>query len=210
MNYLDLCKKTQVLSGLQGQIESVTGLTGELYKMVQYVDMAYIQIQTMRKDWKFRQGEFDAALTTTDSTIDGTLAAEWISLVYDNRYLRKYDYDAWLVLDENANSPLNWTVVPETNQIIVNDLQEDATVLVRYIKQLDEFSTSVSVPILPLQYHMIIAYMAARDFTMYLGDRGMEDKNALLADIMMGQLMRSQVMKVRIQPKRFITRKNHF
>lgn len=210
MNYLDLCKKTQVLSGLQGQIESVSGQTGELFKMITFVDLAYIQIQTMRKEWKFRQGEYTPTLTTTDSTLDGSLAAEWRAVVYNNRYLREYTYEAWLQRDAEENAPSEWTVVPETNELVVNTLDADYEVTVRYIKQLDEFENSQSIPILPPQYHILIAYMAARDFTAYLGDMGMEDKNALLTDVMMGQLMRSQVEKKKIAPKRFITRTNHF
>jgi len=205
MTFLELTRKVQTMCGLQGQIDSVDGLTGEYYKMVDYVRMAYLDIQTLRKEWKFRQGEYDLTLTTSVNTVDGDLAAEWKNIYYNNRSLQYLHYSEYLLRGPgNTRPPSFWTVVPETHQIILNALDADYEIKVRYIRQLDEFANSTAIPILPLQYHLLIGYTGARDFASYLGDPGLEDKYAFKADVMMGEMLRSQVEAKKMKKQRFI------
>jgi len=205
MTFLELTRKVQTMCGLQGQIDSVDGLTGEYYKMVDYVRMAYEDIQMERKEWKFRQGEYDLTLTSTENTVDGDLAAEWKNLYYNNRPLKYIHYTEYLQRgSDDPRLPSFWTVVPETHQIILNTLDEDYEIKVRYIKQLDEFISSTSIPILPSHFHLLIAYTGARDFTSYLGDPGLEDKYAFKSDVLMGQMLRSQVEAKKMRKQRFI------
>jgi len=205
MTFLELTRRVQTMCGLQGQIDSVDGQTGEYFKMVEYVRMAYDDIQSLRKDFKFKQATHEVTLTSTVNTIDGDLASEWKAVYYDNRKLSYMPYENYLERgSEEANQPCFWTVVPETHQIILNSLDDDYDILVRYIVQLDEFASSTSEPILPTAIHLLIAYTAARDFASYLGDPGLEDKYAFKADVKMGQMMRAQVPAKLMKKKRFI------
>ncbi len=60
MNYLALCKRVRQEAGLAGDGPSaVTGQTGKLKRIVDWVNQAWVDIQTLRPDWQFMINEFD-------------------------------------------------------------------------------------------------------------------------------------------------------
>lgn len=59
MNYLELCVRARQEAGVSGSgPTTVTGQTGKLEKIVNWVQQAWIEIQLMRPNWLFMHAEF--------------------------------------------------------------------------------------------------------------------------------------------------------
>jgi len=59
MTYLELCVRAREEAGITGSgPTSVTGQTGQLLRLVNWVQQAWVEIQLMRPNWNFMHSEF--------------------------------------------------------------------------------------------------------------------------------------------------------
>jgi len=194
MTLLDIIKLTNTLCGLQGDVDTVASLKDVQVDMLNFVKRSNINIQIKSDEWKFMNSTTTVSLNTVTNTVPSTGVAKWKKVIYAQAELMFVPYDDYLFQDWSApNVPQRYTVVPETNELILNKLDNTYTILLRYVRDPFELVNDNDVPILPKRFHGIIAYKAAADFGSWLGNAEIEDKNLTEYDTMMLQMQRSEI-----------------
>lgn len=198
MNFLEIVKKTNIFSGLQGDIDSVVGVTGLQATLVEFVNAAYLDIQLLRDNWKWMQRYSSTFAWTPDAT------SRVISGI--NKYLTIYNtsgetltyvpYIDWVTSKASSatpvDSPSQWTVEPETNALVLSPVK--ASVLLSYVAVLnpETLTTNLQIPKMPERYHFTVVYKAAMDMGYFLGNAEVGGGNAARYDMLLSQLLRNQ------------------
>lgn len=201
MNFLQLCQRVQLLlrsaTGLVGTTPTTTvSQSGDLLEIVTFVNMAYQDIQSRHRVWKFMVGEgsFNTVNGTREYTISSSIATYGKLLPYmaqDERpYILLYTssvgvsdeapvwftpYPEWAggVLDRGTAStgrPSRYTIKPDGK--IAFDPTPDAVYVptFNYRKALDTLSGDTDEPWIPAEYHMAIVWLAVKYY--YVGRGG--------------------------------------
>ena len=195
MNYLRIMQLTDMACGLQGDIDTVNNLKDIQVNIAEFVNLAYYDIQVMRDDWKFMQRTLVTSVSQINPTILNASVGKWGKVYYSNREVRFVPYDEYLTSDWTVTSgpPKMYTVVPETNQVIFNNLDRAYQIKARYVVVPDVLEGDSDVPVLPLRFHNILVYKAASDFGSWLGNSEIEDRNMTKYDTLLMQLKRSEI-----------------
>jgi hypothetical protein len=194
MTLIDLMKEVNNLTGLQGDISSVANLKDIQETLLAFVKQANLKIQLASEEWKFMQGTLALSVDNTTVSTANANVSKWKRVIYDRHDLEYVDYEDYLVEDWTVlGKPAKYTVVPETNELVLNALDGPYTLTVRYLKVPKDLVANLDAPLLPTRFHMLIAYVASADFGSWLGNPEIEDKNLTNADIMMGQMKRSEI-----------------
>lgn len=203
MTFLDIVRKANQFSGLQGQVDSVLSVQGLQSTLVETVKAAYIDIQLVSDtwSWRYKSGSLPwgvASTSYTDTTVD-----RYTKLYYNGQDLRFVEYNSWILSPPTAASyPSSFTLVPETGAVIINPVGDNYVVSFRAYKTVDHLVSNTQVPIIPPDYQLIIAYKAATDMAGgVLGNFDIANKNAEKYDILLGQLKRRSVL-----PKKVVMR----
>lgn len=200
MTLIDLMKEVNELTGLQGDISSVANLKDIQATLLTFVRQANLKIQLASEDWKFMQGTLVLALDNTTVTTANANVSKWKRVIWDRTDLQYVDYEDYLVQDWSVpGRPAKYTVVPETNELVVNALDGAYNLTVRYLKIPKDLVANLDTPLLPARYHILIAYTAAADFGSWLGNPEIEDKNLTNADTIMGHMKRSEIPQKKMQ-----------
>ena len=205
MNFLEIVKKANIFSGLQGEIDSVLSVRGLQKTLVEFVKTAYIDIQNVSEFWSWRYKSViipwnSSSTLYTDSTVE-----KWTELFYDGSNLKFIEYEGWLMDPPTTVSvPQSFTIVPESNGIIINPVGSAMLVNARAYRAIDELSTNTQVPIIPTGYQMIIAYKAAIDMADLLGNYDIFQLNTGKYDVLLGQLKRRSLLPLKIKQRPFV------
>ena len=195
MNYLRIMQLTDMACGLQGDIDTVNNLKDIQVNIAEFVNLAYYDIQVMRDDWKFMQRTLVTSVSQIDPTVLNASVGKWGKVYYSNREVRFVPYDEYLTSDWTVDSstPKMYTIVPETNQMVFNNLDNSYAIKARYVIAPDALEADSDVPVLPLRFHNILVYKAASDFGSWLGNSEIEDRNMTKYDTLLLQLKRSEI-----------------
>lgn len=206
MNFLEIAKKTNIFSGLQGEIDSVTYATGLQKTLVEFVNAAYLDIQLLRDNWKWMQSytssfQWGSASTSTINTGVNTYNSVYNT---DGSELVFVDYYSWLtstITRTPSIKPSFYTIVPETNAIIVSPVIDTVTVYYAAVINPETLSENTQVPKLPERYHYIIVYKAAMDMGAILGNAEVQASNAARYDMLLSQLLRNQNTQLTVKQR---------
>lgn len=195
MNYLRIMQLTDMACGLQGDIDTVNNLKDIQVNIAEFVNLAYYDVQVMRDDWKFMQRTLVTSVSQIDPTVLNASVGKWGKVYYSNREVRFVPYDEYLTSDWTVTSgpPKMYTIVPETNQVVFNNLDNFYAIKARYVTVPDVLEADSDVPILPIRFHNILVYKAASDFGSWLGNSEIEDRNMTKYDTLLLQLKRSEI-----------------
>ena len=205
MNFLEIVKKANIFSGLQGEIDSVLSVRGLQKTLVEFVKTAYIDIQNVSELWSWRYKSViipwnSSSTLYTDSTVE-----KWTKLFYNGSSLKFIEYKDWIMDPPTDTSvPQSFTIVPESNGIIINPVGSAMLVNARAYRAIDELSTNTQVPIIPTGYQMIIAYKAAIDMADLLGNYDIFQLNTGKYDVLLGQLKRRSLLPLKIKQRPFV------
>ena len=205
MNFLEIDKKANIFSGLQGEIDSVLSVRGLQKTLVEFVKTAYIDIQNVSEFWSWRYKSViipwnSSSTLYTDSTVE-----KWTKLFYDGSNLKFIEYEDWIMDPPiTVSVPQSFTLVPENNGIIINPVGSAMLVNARAYRAIDELSTNTQVPIIPTGYQMIIAYKAAIDMADLLGNYDIFQLNTGKYDVLLGQLKRRSLLPLKIKQRPFV------
>ena len=205
MNFLEIVKKANIFSGLQGEIDSVLSVRGLQKTLVEFVKTAYIDIQNVSEFWSWRYKSViipwnSSSTLYTDSTVE-----KWTKLFYNGSNLKFIEYEDWIMDPPTTTSvPQSFTIVPESNGIIINPVGSAMLVNARAYRAIDELSTNTQVPIIPTGYQMIIAYKAAIDMADLLGNYDIFQLNTGKYDVLLGQLKRRSLLPLKIKQRPFV------
>lgn len=189
MNFLQLCQRTREKCGISGSgPAAVTGQSGEMLRVVNWVNEAWMEIQNSRTNWMWMRGEFtfntvaaQQAYTLTDAGVAATHSHWWIDTlriyrtdvgVNDEQHLHKTDYAAFRdVYQFSARMNGRPTAVAERpwdQALLLGPVPEQIyTVVGEYQKKATEMAANIDVPSLPTQYHMLIVYEAMTKYAAY-------------------------------------------
>lgn len=195
MNRLQICQRVATLARmLEGRLGvapvTTVGTTGPEYEIVQWVDMAYQDIQNDQEEWRFRikRGSFNTVastrvytITVTDTDFDKLLPSMAQS---DTRFILGYktadgaanQHRIWYfpyetfqqgILDQGTRpeaQPVRYTIEPD-GQMAFDPTPDDIyTIQFDYRRTLHTLTTdsdaTTGTPIIPAKYHNAIVWRA--------------------------------------------------
>lgn len=205
MNFLEIAKSVNLSAGLQGDINSVTNNTGIQKTLVDTINKAYSEIQLLREDWAFRRIDGTFSWNVGSTIYTNSNISKYTLIYYEHKELKYIEYEEWLLSENYKTSsvlyPWCFTLNPETNGIIINDVDGPYTINYRGIRATHILSANSDIPLIPENFHTIIVYKAAMNLGLHLGNSEIFNKNANAYDILIGALMRSQLLPKRIRQR---------
>lgn len=186
MNYLELCQMVARESGtISGTLPTaVTGQTGRLLKVVNWVDIAWRQIQNSRNAWLWMEAEYDAPDSLTSAGTNRYTAAswslsrfaEWITHpdtvtiylqsdgVSDEGPLLELPWNTYRALyergEQTQDKPVHFSISP-ANEFCVGPVPDDTYVIRgQYRKSPQELTANTDIPECPARFHEVIAWYA--------------------------------------------------
>lgn len=190
MTFLELCKRLRSECSISGSgPTTVIGQTGEMERVVNWVNDAWMDIQAQHPDWEWLRKSFSFTTTDGKSTYTPTECGvtdlgEWKidSMRYypttvgtrGEIHLTKMNYDAWRDLYQfNAyrsvkTRPINVTVCPDLSLGLgpsPNDV--GYTVVGDYYRLPQLLVNDADVPAMPEKHQMVIVYRAMMYYASY-------------------------------------------
>lgn len=185
MNYLQLCQRLRKESGVPGTGPSaVTGQTGFELNLVDWIDTAYQDIQNFHPTWDFLRDDFsfdttvakrnytpaEAGITDFESwkifshgdiriynTVIGVQNESRLSYVPWDGYRDSYYFGT----NRTApGRPHAVTYKPNRSLDLFQVPNDIFTVNGEYYKQADIMTADADIPIIPVNFHMIIVWRA--------------------------------------------------
>lgn len=205
MNFLEIVKKANIFSGLQGEIDSVLSVRGLQKTLVEFVKTAYVDIQNVSEYWSWRYKSVIIPWNSSSTLYIDPTVERWTKLFYDGSNLKFIEYEDWIMGPHTTVSvPQTFTIVPESNGIIINPVGSAMLVNARAYRAIDELSTNSQVPIIPAGYQMIIAYKAAIDMADMVGNYDIFQLNTGKYDVLLGQLKRRSLLPLKVKQRPFV------
>jgi hypothetical protein len=194
MTYLQLCQKLVEKCGISGAgPTSVIGQTGEMKRVIGWINEAYLHIQELHPDWKWMRGS--ASFSTianqqayTPAQCGVTDFAEWdvstgrntfrlyqTSVGYGSeiwlQYLPYDDFRDYMQYGAQRNvtgKPLYMTVNPAKSILLgYTPDSTDYTTVGDYYKTPGDLAADADVPLMPARFHMLIVYKAMQIYASY-------------------------------------------
>lgn len=190
MNFLALVIALKNECGVTGTDPTdVTGLTGELNRLVNWINQAWLDIQNAHPDWRWMRTSTSVGTTASDDTYatsefsSVTNFSEWLTDTFrcyltatgrsDEQFLVYLPYDQWRDYYDFGSQttvterPQHFTVAPN-NDIRLGPIPNGAyTITGDYQKSASSLSVKTDEPGLPSQFHYIIVYRAMISYALY-------------------------------------------
>lgn len=185
MNFLQLCQRARIEFGATGTDLSpvtVVNQTGEMRRIVNWINAAWMDIQTAHQDWQWLRtscnfptvaGQALYAPTTDIGLTDFGMWARDAFRCYDTAagiksemFLGYLDYENWRdsyqygAFRSVQTRPMVITVSPAKELGLGPVPAAGYTILGDYFKAPSEMVADADIPALPAQYHMAIVYRA--------------------------------------------------
>lgn len=191
MNCLQLINRARQECGVTGpDLTTITGLTGESARFLNWINAAWVDIQTAHEDWQFLRETFQFntvagqwQYTATDAGVSATFGnwkrdsfrASSVGASYgDEQLLNFMDWDEFRNLYQYANMrntqarPVVVTIVPPDEDLGFGSIPDQAYVVVgEYYKKPAEFTTATEEPTLSAKFHPMIVYRAMMFYAGY-------------------------------------------
>lgn len=207
MNFLEIVRKANTFSGMQGDIDSVQYATGLQKTLVEFVNAAYLDIQLLRDNWSWMQRYTSTFQWGSASTSQINTGVNKYYGVYNSAgdLLTFIPYLEWITTRSvdmaRTAIPAYYTIVPETNALIISPVLD--TVTISYVAVIDPetLTTNTQIPKIPERYHYALVYKAAMDMGYFLGNAEVGNGNAARYDMILSQLLRNQNAAVTIRQR---------
>lgn len=182
MTFLELCQRTRELAGITGVgPASVTGQTGEMLRIVHWVQSSWTDIQNLHRNWNFLhkdlsfvtvdgQGEYSLAdMGASDLRMFdlGTLRCHETAKGYaDTQFLTDMDFyalrDTYRFTSRTSGRPMRSAIDPKDKSLWLDSIPDATgyTITGRYWTKPVSLSANEDAPAMPEEYHMLIVYWA--------------------------------------------------
>jgi hypothetical protein len=191
MNFLQLINRARQECGVTGpDLTTVIGLTGESQRFYNWINAAWVDIQTAHEDWQYMRQSFEFntvagqwQYTAAEAGVGATFAnwkrdsfrASSVGANYgDEQLLNFMEWNTFRNLYQYANMrntqarPVVVTIVPPNKDLGFGSIPNQAFVIVgEYYRKPTEFTTDTSEPDLPLRFHPMIVYRAMMFYAGY-------------------------------------------
>lgn len=211
--FLELCQLTREKCGISGSgPTSVTGQTGEMSRIVNWVQESWLDLQRRRKNWWWMRADF--SFDTIANQQDYTSAAagisdlsEWLldtlrayrtaDGVGDEQFLVEWEYqtlrNTYQYGLQTPGRPVVVTVRPRDRALLFGSIPDTVyTIRGEYQRAARPFADGADVPNIPEEFHMIIVYGAMMKYAFF------ENAPEVMADgrmhygMLLDQLMENQ------------------
>jgi hypothetical protein len=220
MTFLQLAARLrQEVAGNGTGPSAVTGQTGELKRIVDWIATADEDVQRMFNQWKFMVGSFtlntvadDGSYTAADCNTPITDLREWRKDSF-KIYLSSggvgtevpldfIDYQDWYEIyntgSQTSGSPVCFTIGndmsiklgPKPNAVYVLSGE--------YQKSVDTLAANDDVPVYPAEYHMLPVYLGMMSYGRYTGASEVYQDGQRLSKKMIMQMRRTQLPSIRM------------
>lgn len=192
MNFLDLCKTLAREAGVSGSIASVTGQSGEMQRLVNWVARAYNDILIAHSDWEFLRTDVKFNTNVGSRTYSAAAAgvAEFGEWRFINRWsayaagvgygdeqpLRFVPYDAFRDMylfstqRDQTGRPLVVTEAPDQSLLIWPLPDLAYTVRGEQYRHPAPLAANADVPAFPARFHDAIVQRALMLYAQFEGD----------------------------------------
>ena len=220
MDFIELCRTTRQKCGISGNgPASVLNQSGEMLRIVDWVNEAWMDIQNLHDSWMWMRNEFTLELVAGQQTYDRTLAvpddvfSHWHTKTLrtigdtqsDEQHLTFSDYlafrDTYLFSTRPVGRPSRFTVRPRDYALMLSPIPDRVyTVVGEYQKSAQKLVNNGDVPGMPKQFHMLIVYEAMKRYAAYeaapevlIGVR--DERQRILNSLMVNQLMPIEMLE---------------
>jgi len=220
MNFLDICKEVDRMSGLQGEIVSVEAPVAAQAVIVQSVRDAWIDLQSDRLYWTFMRRSISFSMTVGESSYN--IATVFGNPVNDfGRWDTRVGRVGWYVTDATTgqttairflpfgffrhrylvggadldSGPPTYITADPVDGTLYFSSKADAmhTISADYYMEPQILRLNVDVPILPSRFHKVLAYKGLEYVAGHYTNYGLFTAYATPAAKMHGQLYRDQL-----------------
>jgi len=188
MNFLQLCRRLREEAGISGNGPmSVTGQTGEMKRLVNWIGSAWEDIQRMRQNWRWMRGSFQFTTTNGDydySPSEAGIAQRFRS--WDRNTFRVYyttlgvsnqrpiDWIPYLEFQKIyltgpvvTGAPICFSIAPDNKLLIGPFPDGQYTITGDYWKSNQTLTIDSDTPEMPTEYHEYIVYRALEKYGLY-------------------------------------------
>jgi hypothetical protein len=188
--FLALCQKFPVVTGVAGNIpQAVTGQTGILQKIVNWVADADTTIQGLYQNWNFLRTD-GQVITLALGTSEYSLSTLGITdlITWDRKRfvlspgtagfvkLKEYDYSEWLDSNDRLGAtasnvkPDRVVIKPENSLVFVGPPNDTYTVWASYYSAPTRLAANTDTSPIPTTFENIILYRAKMFYAEYYED----------------------------------------
>ncbi len=186
--FLQLCQLTREKCGISGTgPASVTSQSGEMARVVNWVQEAWIELQQRNRDWDWMRAEFCLATEQyrqdyAPSTASLTDFSRWhgetfraykdVYGVADQQWLVEWDYESfrntYMYATQTPGRPTVFAVRPRDKALLFGSIPDDVyEIRGEYQKAPRPFLSGTDIPSLPEEFHMLIVYGAMKKYAFY-------------------------------------------
>tara|TARA_Y100001963_G_C6746082_1_gene431666 strand:+ start:498 stop:1121 length:624 start_codon:yes stop_codon:yes gene_type:complete len=200
MTFLQLCQRLVQETGIADDGPGTTvNQTGDMGRIVNWVNDAWLKIQSLRSDWNWMWGTGSSTLTSGTSTITLPTTVETVKRVsLGESYLQSSDYnafaDSYRVIQDG--DPSVWTMKPDGVLAFNAKPTSNKTATYEYYSVPSTMSATTDAPGLPDRYHMLIVYEALRSYAQFDEAPELEKKGYLYYEEMLADLERDQLARI--------------
>lgn len=185
MTFLELAKRLRQEAGVSGTGPStVLSQTGEMKRLVDWINTAWLDVQQDMPDYNWMKGSFTLTLSSTDPEYTPGNASLADHRAWVNRSLKVYTtsvadeeelgyipYDEfrslYMVGSVATGRPFCYTVTPDKSLRFFPTPDATYYVTGEYQKTASEMAADADEPGLPAEYHMAIVYRALMKYARY-------------------------------------------
>jgi hypothetical protein len=192
MNYLQLINRARQECGVTGpDLTSVTGLTGESLRFANWINSAWVDIQTAHEDWQYMrlplqfntvagQWQYTAADVGIANTFenwkrDSFRASSAGANFGDEQLLNFMEWNTFRNLYQYGNMrtteqrPVVVTIVPGDKDLGFGAIPDQVYVITgEYYRRPTEMTTATAEPDIPSKFHPMIVYRAMMFYAGYV------------------------------------------
>jgi hypothetical protein len=187
MNFLQLVQKTVEKCGVSGSVAAVTGQRGELLRMINWVNEAWLDIQLSQPQWDWMREDFSFETTSgqreyTPTQAGVPLLTRWhldtlrtyktAEGVAGEQFLVDWDYpvfrDTYMLGTPITGRPMLFAVKPRGSNLLIGPVPDGIyTVRGEYQQKPIELVLATDIPAMPSEYHMVIVHAARVKYAAY-------------------------------------------
>lgn len=189
MNYLALANRLRSESAISGNaIPSVIGQTGEYKHLIDWINMAYVDIQNMHVNWEFLRKDlaFDTIAGVqnySDTGIGLADLGEWSidsmrvylksAGISNEQYLLPVSWDEFREsflfgsTRSQTGMPVNVAAKPDDSLVIYPIPDAIYSINGEYFRAPHELALDTDLPLIPTKFHMVIVWRALMMYAMH-------------------------------------------
>lgn len=173
MDFLALCQRVRQESGIADSGPSnVTGQIGDLKRMVDWVNEAYMRVQSFRDDWEWlwTSSTVSVIAGTAVYSLPATIENLIANTVYlDGKKLSSMSYEDYRERHQTlvSGTPSSFAIRPDGKIALNADPDASGTLSFEAYTKPVYFTQNIDAPLFDERFHMILVWSALLDYALF-------------------------------------------